>query len=42
MGPGWGNEGECCAQKDADEADMTSNDIQGRNVGYNEATIKWD
>ena len=31
-----------CAQKDAYEADQTSNDTWGRNVGYNEATRKWD
>ena len=29
-------------QKDAYETDQTSNDIWGRNVGYNEATRKWD
>ena len=30
------NAGVCCAQKDAFETDQTSNDIWGRNVGYNE------
>ena len=30
------------AHKDAYETDQTSHDIQGRNVGYNEATIALD
>ena len=33
---------EYCAQKDAYATDQTSNDIWGRNVGYNEATRTLD
>ena len=35
------NAGGYCAQNDAYETDQTSNDIWGRNVGYNEAKRKW-
>ena len=34
------NEGRYWVQKDAYETDQTSNYIWGRNVGFNEATIK--
>ena len=36
------NAGECWTQKDAYEADQTSSDTRGRNVGYNEATRRFE
>ena len=45
MGPGWIHWKKrmgYCAQKDGYKTDETSNDIWGRNVGYNEVTRKWD